>query len=160
MKLLKSHLALASMITFAMSLHGQDLELPSPSPYFSAIIVSDLDTSLIWYQQMLGFEVADTTGLPARGIRQGNLRLDGAALELIEIAGALTPGQALEGKDARFITGLFKVGFAVSSFDDWIQYLKVKGATFRGDVVEDPVTGKRMAIVLDPDGNRVQLFEE
>jgi len=30
---------------------------------------------------------------------------------------------------------------------------------FNGGVVEDPVSGKKMVIILDPDGNRIQLFE-
>ena len=41
----------------------------------------------------------------------------------------------------------------------WSEKTAKMEAEFHGNVVTDD-TGKRMVIVLDPDGNRIQLFEK
>ena len=44
-------------------------------------------------------------------------------------------------------------------FDTWVARLKATGVEFQGDVVIDKTSGKKMLVVKDPDGNRIQLFE-
>ncbi|MBO6524105.1 MAG: VOC family protein [Balneolaceae bacterium] len=51
------------------------------------------------------------------------------------------------------------MGFKIQNFDSWVKYLREKQVSFRGDVVNDPISGKKMVVVLDPDGNRIQFFE-
>ena len=45
-------------------------------------------------------------------------------------------------------------------FDDWVDTLKHAKVEFYGDVVTDELSGKRMLLIKDPDGNRIQLFEK
>jgi hypothetical protein len=58
------------------------------------------------------------------------------------------------------IVGFFKLGFLVSNFDNWINHLTRSNVEFYGDVVMDETTGNKIAIILDPDGNRIQIFEK
>ncbi len=140
---------------------AQTKDLPDPQPYFSAIIVENIDTSINWYQDILGYEVLNKVDMSDRGFKQSNLKRGNSTLELIELSSAVSPTELLSDKPPRTrIKGLFKVGFTVSAFDDWMSFLTESEVNFRGSVVNDPNSGKRMIIILDPDGNRVQLFEE
>lgn len=140
---------------------GQQERLPQPEPYFMAIIVSDIDTSIAWYKDHLGFALLNRTDLPDLGFRQANLESGKTLLELIELNSARTAAELLaDHPRGTRVGGFFKFGFSVADFDGWLSYLKKSNVSFRGDVVKDPNTGKRMIILLDPDGNRIQFFEQ
>ncbi len=82
-------------------------------------------------------------------------------IELIEIKFSLDPSKIIESKPkGTRVQGFFNFGFKVKEFDEWISHLEESNTLFQGEVVADPVSNKRMVIVLDPDGNRIQLFEE
>lgn len=134
--------------------------LPDPKPYFTAIIVSDIDASIQWYSDTLGFKVLNQTRDEVRGFKQANLTRGDVHIELIALKTAITPEAVLsERPDKKQIGGYFKIGFRVSDFDRWMAFLTQAGVKFHGDVVRDPSSGKKMIIIKDPDGNRIQLFE-
>ncbi len=140
---------------------AQTSSLPDPKPYFTAIIVENIDASIDWYGKTLGYEVINQNDMSDRGFRQANLQRGNALLELIELSSAASPAELLKDQPPRTrIQGLFKIGFTVSSFDEWIKFLTDEEVEFNGSVVNDPNSGKQMIIILDPDGNRIQLFEE
>ena len=140
---------------------AQSEKLSDPSPYFAAIIVSNMDTSLQWYQEKLGFKVLNQVNMTDRGFRQANLQRGKALIELIELSAALHPKEILKSKSKKTrIGGFFKFGFTVKQFDKWLSHLQSCGAEFNGKVVVDKNSGKRMVIINDPDGNRIQLFEK
>lgn len=142
------------------SAFGQAKELSDPTPNFSALIVKDIDVSLAWYTDMLGYTILDQKDVKEMNFRQANLKRGSSAIELIELGKAIDPAAVIEGYSEKTkIQGIFKIGFTVSDFDDWISHLETSNAEFHGSVVSDPVSGKRMVIIKDPDGNRVQLFE-
>jgi hypothetical protein len=58
------------------------------------------------------------------------------------------------------IDGFFKFGFLVSEFEKWVTHLEQCKVEFYGTVVADPISKKRMVLIKDPDGNRIQLFEK
>jgi len=41
-----------------------------------------------------------------------------------------------------------------------MEYLKIEKVNFYGNIITDDTTGKKMAIILVPVGNRIQLFEK
>jgi len=132
----------------------------NPEACFAAIIVSDIDTAIAWYTGMLGFEVVNQNHLPQRGLRQANLKSGTTALELIELQQVIFTNEILAQKPpGTRIGGFFKFGFKVSKLHRWVRYLKKAGVQLQGDVVVDPVSGGKTVVVLDPDGNRIQLFE-
>ena len=143
------------------SLHAQASALPAPRPYFTAIIVSNIDTAVQWYTDKLGFELRNRNELPERNIRQANLQRGHALIELIQIGTALFPDDLLADQPrGTELAGVSKFGFSVADFDRWIEFLTAAGTEFLGRVVQDPVSGKKTIILKDPDGNLVQLFEE
>ena len=141
--------------------YSQEAQLPDPEPYFMAVIVSDIDSSISWYAHKLGFEVIDRVELEARGIRQANLKRGDALVELIESVSAVNQKSILKkNPEVMQIEGYFKFGFSISNFDTWIDYLTRTGVEIHGGIVMHNTTRKKMIIIKDPDGNRIQLFEK
>ena len=139
---------------------SQKHSLSDISASFVAIIVDDIDQSIEWYTKKLGFEVIDRVDLEKRGLSQSNLKNGDTRLELIELSTALSIDDLLDesAKSSR-VKGFFKFGLTVSKFDEWVSHLEAVKAEFHGEVVKDNSTGKRMIIIRDPDGNRIQIFE-
>lgn len=140
---------------------AQETPLPDPEAYFSAVIVEDFESSLNWYTGVLGFKVINKQASEERGFKQANIKRGDILLELIELNSALSPKTALPGYTNKTrLTGFFKIGFLITDFDRWIKQLETLETSFYGNIVEDPVSKKRMVIITDPDGNRIQLFEK
>lgn len=139
----------------------QEGSSPELEAHFLALIVSDFDASKAWYINALGFEVVTSDEYPDRGFKQSNLKRGEILLELIELDKAKNPEEIIpDYTSAMRLTGIFKVGFMVTDFDKWIVQLTQKKVDFHGDTVIDESTGKRMVIIKDPDGNRIQIFEK
>lgn len=113
-----------------------------------------MDASVEWYSEKLDMIILDQTSIPSRGLKQANLVKEGLHLELIELPGSIEPAAWT------FQQGFFKIGFTVDEFDRWIENLRASDTEFKGEVVIDPIRGTRTVIILDPDGNRIQLFEK
>jgi catechol 2,3-dioxygenase-like lactoylglutathione lyase family enzyme len=127
---------------------------------FSAIIVSDINTSIDWYSSVLGLKMLHKTESKERGFKQSNLKKGAISIELIELNKAINLKKEFPNFNNKMrFNGLFKIGFLVSNFDKWMLDLKKKKVSIYGNVVTDNVSKKRMVIILDPDGNRIQLFE-
>ncbi|HMC00322.1 MAG TPA: VOC family protein [Flavobacteriaceae bacterium] len=153
---LLSFLLCFSFLSYTQNESSLDLEA-----YFSAIIVKDLDASMSWYTNVLGFEVLSKIESEERGFKQSNLKRDDILIELIELNNAVSVEDAIPNYTNKTrINGFFKIGFLVSEFDKWIEHLTQHNVDFYGNVVNDPTSGKRMIIITDPDGNRVQIFEK
>lgn len=151
-------IALILAFGFAQNTYGQEISLSSPEACCSAIIVRDLEQSKSWYTSVLGF-VLDTEFVnEERGIAIANLKHGKMRLELIEIANSLGRDSLRTG--ATQIQGLFKFGMRIAEFDQWMGYLNSSIPDIASQVVTDPITQKRMVVIKDPDGNRLQLFEE
>lgn len=149
------------LIGVISSCHAQSDILPTLDAYFSALIVNDIDTSKTWYTTLFGCEVINQVHLEERGIKQANLQCGNALLELIEIKDSMDPSTILENKpQGTRLQGFFKFGFEVADFDGWMSRLEQSNAHIHGSVVADPNSGKRTVVLLDPDGNRIQLFEK
>ncbi len=160
---LKVFFLLLSLPLFAtQQTFSQESELSDPEPFFWAIIVHDMDRSIAWYTKNLGLKVLYNNNYEERGFKQAALQRESLLLELVEINTAVTPEEALKGvPDRTRLTGIYKVGFRVRDFDKWNAEFEKNRASYLGiGVVTDPVSSKRMIVYLDPDSNRVQLFEK
>ncbi len=157
-QLTKYFLSLLLMLVLSNAI-SQSSQLPDPQPYFSAVIVSDIDTSIKWYSLNLGFKELNKVVNTERGFKQANLKCGNSYIELIELDNSLSRENILKDQNSRTrIDGFFKIGFHVENFDQWMSHLRENKVAFRGEVLQDQITGKRMIIFLDPDGNRIQLF--
>ena len=142
------------LLAFSFAVIGQ------PSGYFTAVIVNDIDASIEWYSNVLLLEVVNNNHYPDRGFKQANLQNKNTLIELIEFENSLKPSDLLKDYPPRTrVDGLFKTGFIVPDFDKHIESLKANGIDV-GNIVADRIREKRMVILRDPDGNRIQLFEE
>ena len=138
--------------------HSQDEPSTQAHPYFSAIIVNNLDTSALWYQSLFDLKVRNLPDVP-EGFRVAILESTGFVLELIENKSWLDPKKILEGKpEGTQIRGFFKIGFKVDNMDAWINHLK-KFNVAVNRIYKDDASNKRNFLVPDPDGNLVQFFE-
>ena len=154
-KILRLFLIGFSFLSQAQTESTQDLK-----GSFSAIIVSDINTSIDWYSSVLGLEMLHKTASKERGFKQSNLKKGGVLIELIELNKAINLKKDFPNFNSRMrFNGFFKIGFLVSDFDKWMLDLKKKKVSIYGSVVTDVNSKKRMVIILDPDGNRIQLFE-
>ena len=141
--------------------YSQDDTSLSLEAYFTAIIVTDIDASIDWYSNILGFTVLNKVESEARGFKQSNLERGNILLELIELDAALDAKDVVPDYNSKTrLIGFFKSGFIVVDFDKWIVHITRHQVTVHGTVVTDPNSGKRMVIIKDPDGNRIQLFEK
>lgn len=141
--------------------NSQNDSLPPPEAYFSAIIVSDIESSIKWYSNIFGFKVLKSVESKERGFKQTNLKRENTLIELIELNSSVTPESLLESYPKKTkINGFFKFGFLISEFDKWVNFLKQSKIQFNGTVVIDPISEKKTLLVKDPDGNRIQLFEK
>ncbi len=133
--------------------------------------VTDLERSLHFYRDLLGFEVVfqwnpdapyirTLVGHPNADVHAAILRPPGSPvlLELLHLRGA--NGETADAAHAR--PGTAHVGFRVSNLDQLYKYLRANGV----DSVSPPVTptigpnkGGRAVNVLDPDGIRIELIE-
>jgi len=139
---------------------AQQKNIPELEAHFSALIVKDIDASLIWYTKMLGFNIMDNSEFPEIGLKQSNLQRGNSKIELIELNSALKPTEVIPNYNSKTrLIGLFKIGFLVSEFDKLMDHLKENDVNFHGNVVINEATGKRMVIIKDPDENRIQIFE-
>lgn len=146
----------ASYTSTAQNNWALDLEA-----YFSALIVTDIDVSIDWYSNVLGFKVINRVESIERGFKQSNLSRGSILIELIELDKAVNIKDVVPDYSTKIRTiGLFKIGFRVTEFEKWIAHLTTEKVDFYGSIVTDDTTGKRMVIITDPDSNRIQIFEK
>jgi lactoylglutathione lyase len=110
---------------------------------YSTMIVKNLEESIEFYREVLGFKEGYHVELPDGGAITIMKSKDGASVELIE-----TPN---------FEVGLYSVGTDVDDLDETIKHLKEKGYETIGPVI--PTSVGRQTFVLDPNGVRICLIE-
>ncbi len=110
---------------------------------YSTMIVKNLEESIKFYRDVLGFKEGYHVDTPDGGAITIMKSENGASVELIE--------------NTNFEEGLYSIGTDVNNLDETIRYLKEKGYETTGPVI--PSTVGRMTFVLDPNGVRICLIE-
>jgi methylmalonyl-CoA/ethylmalonyl-CoA epimerase len=142
---------------------GQDgsgsLPLPSPlRPHHVGISVADLEDSIAWYEQALGFRLEAVVGVPEDDGRVAMLVQDGFRLELFEIPGAaaLPPERREPPTDLR-THGVKHLAYQVSDIETHAERLRALGVDIVWNVrVHEDV---KVLFVRDNTGNLVELVE-
>ena len=109
---------------------------------YSTMIVNNLDESVSFYRDVLGFSEGYHVDFPVGGITIMNSP-DGAGVELIE--------------SPQFETGLYSVGTDVDDLDDVLKQVKLSGCEVIGEIT--PTTVGRQIFIKDPNGVRICLIE-
>jgi catechol 2,3-dioxygenase-like lactoylglutathione lyase family enzyme len=113
-------------------------------------MVDDVDESIAFYTNLLGFELLTSASPAFADVKRGNLRLllAGPASS----AGRAMPDGAKPGPG-----GWNRIHFIVDDLDVEVARLRDRSARFRNDVVVGP--GGKQILLLDPSGNVVELFQ-
>jgi len=113
-------------------------------------MVDDVDKSIAFYTELLGFEVLTSFPPAFADVKRGNLRLllSGPKSSAGRpMADGATPGPG----------GWNRIHFIVDDIDTEVERLRQAGATFRNDTIEGP--GGKQILLQDPAGNVVELFQ-
>jgi catechol 2,3-dioxygenase-like lactoylglutathione lyase family enzyme len=119
------------------------------------IVPTDLHRSLTFYQDVIGLEYVGAVHV-AEATTLHNFSVGDGILKLMESSGAATPQPATEATDS--VAGLRWVTMDVDDIDGAVARCTAAGAPFALPLTERR-PGLRVAIVCDPDGNRVELVE-
>ncbi|MGN0203979.1 MAG: VOC family protein [Coprococcus sp.] len=112
------------------------------SVHYSTMIVKNLEESVVFYRDVLGFEEGYHVDFPVGGITIMKSP-EGACVELIEAP--------------QFEVGLYSIGTDVDDLDETIEYLKSMGCEPVGEIA--PTTVGRQVFITDPNGVRICLIE-
>lgn len=130
-------------------------------PYFAAITVENIDSSITWYKQVLGLELRNRVDSPERGFIQAILTGNGLSIELVELKSMVKPADCLKNLEkGTELIGFYKIGFVVEDFDNWVKFLEERSANFYGSVVTDKISNQRTFLISDSDGNLLQFFDK
>ena len=136
--------------------HAQDMK-----PFFSAVVVSNIDSSIAWYKKVLGLQLRNRTDAPERGFIQANLHNKEMLIELVQVDSSLVAGKILKDHPPKTrIRGFMKFGFIVKDIDGLYKQLEDQNIKFTGRMVTDPVNNKKTFLINDPDDNLIQFFEK
>ena len=153
LKILSIYLACSALPCYSQG------KINPPEMTFSSILVENIENSIDWYTNVFGCEKTQDPTI-TESFSQANLDCNSFRLELIQVQNALTKDSLkVSFPNNNFMNGFFKIGFVTERFDDWLEKMKAQDVAFHGRVVNDPISGRRMFVILDPDGNRIQFFE-
>jgi catechol 2,3-dioxygenase-like lactoylglutathione lyase family enzyme len=127
-------------------------------PDHVGISVADLEASVAWYRDMLGFELLRELEIPDGHGRVALIKNGTFIAELFCVPGAAPLPEDRRHPATDLLThGIKHLAYAVADIDSLMSGLKAKGV----DVVWDIMVhdGDRCAFVLDNSGNLVEFVE-
>ena len=114
-------------------------------------IVNDVDASVNFYKDVLGFEVDQHVKSAFAALKLGTLRL------FINSPGAGGAGQSMPDGTAPAPGGWNRFQLQVDDIGSAVKDLKEHGATFRNEIVQG--VGGKQILLEDPSRNVIELFE-
>jgi catechol 2,3-dioxygenase-like lactoylglutathione lyase family enzyme len=114
-------------------------------------IVADMDAAIPFYTELLGFRVDLRPAPGFASLSKGNLRL------LLNEPSAGGAGQAMPDGQMPAPGGWNRIQIEVKNLSATIDTLQRAGCRFRNEIVIGK--GGKQALVNDPSGNPVELFE-
>lgn len=117
-----------------------------------AIIVSDIERSIMFYEQALGLQVKERTFRSERNSWKVDLVNGECQLELFTFPGAPKRPSYPEAQ------GLRHIAFSVSSVEELHKSLKGKGISVE-EIRIDHLTGKKFFFFADPDDQPIEIYE-
>ena len=132
--------------------------IPLAGLHHVGVTVSDLDASIAWYRETLGFELLSTYGWP--GVRAAFIGRDDIRIELFqtEEAAPLSDDRRRPDTDLR-IGGIGHLALGVADLDAAVADLRdrqVEIVVPPRDMPDD--SGSRFAFIHDNEGMLVELF--
>lgn len=131
--------------------------MPELRPHHLGLSIPDLEQSVAWYQEMLGFELEKSLFIDKIPAKVAFLRKDGFRLELFELedAAPLPEERRRPSSDLR-THGTKHLAFVVADVDQTVEELKAKGVTV---VMQARINGEPMAFIHDNAGILLELVQ-
>lgn len=128
-------------------------------PHHCGISVPDLEASIRWYCDMLGFSVVKRSTLDHIPAKIAFLKHGDFSIELFEVPGAspLPEDRRIPDEDLR-THGIKHLALAVEDTQKTIRELKERGVDVAMDVTE--VEQLSIAFIRDNTGNLIELFQQ
>jgi hypothetical protein len=156
--ILKKIIPLILLLSGYFSAHSQITKL---QPSFTAIIVANIDSSVTWYINTFNLTLRNRVDNSERGYKQAILISKLTMIELVELKKGIGRDSLLNKfPQGTQLHGLNKFGFTVPDIDALQKELTQKNVTFLGRMVTDQVSNKRTFLIVDPDKNMLQFFEQ
>lgn len=126
--------------------------MTNSNPVNIRYIVNNMDSSVAFYTDFLGFDIIVQPGPGFAMLSNGNLRL------LLNMpGGGGGAGQAMPDGDIPSPGGWNRIQIVVDDLEQKIKDLKARGAKFRNELVIG--NGGKQILLQDPSGNLIELFE-
>jgi methylmalonyl-CoA/ethylmalonyl-CoA epimerase len=131
--------------------------LPPLKPHHVGISVGDLEASIAWYSDMLGFSLEEVGAIPEGRGRVAILRAADFRVELFEVPGAAPLPEERRDPQLDLCThGTKHIAFEVEDIVSLVADLRRRGA----DIVWETVhAGYAVVFVRDNTGNLVELMQ-
>lgn len=113
-------------------------------------LVDDVEASIAWYVDHLGFSVISDYAPAFANVRRGSLRL-------LLSGSTSSAGRPMADGERPRPGGWNRIHLVVEDLDAEIARLRAAGVSFRNDVVSGP--GGSQVLLVDPSGNLVELFQ-
>ncbi len=128
-------------------------------PAFFAISTPDPAALARWYQLTFGLAVLKQAHL-AKDRTIWIVGSESLRVEIGPLFGDDSQAVTSKKRDPRAIArGIFKVGFSVDDLPALKQRMKKAGVSFLFENGMDEELGEKFTIIMDPDGNAIQIFE-
>jgi catechol 2,3-dioxygenase-like lactoylglutathione lyase family enzyme len=125
-----------------------------------AISVANLDESIAWYKEMLGFEevMRMDQGATIKNMIIGHIRRGNCYIELFQVEGSKPLPEYRRDPNADLrVQGLKHFGLQVSDVKAAIKELRAKGVEIAMEPIDSP--GACFAFIRDNSGNAFELIE-
>jgi catechol 2,3-dioxygenase-like lactoylglutathione lyase family enzyme len=114
-------------------------------------MVTDVDKTVEFYTDLLGFEVVMQASPGFARLSLGNLNL------LVNKPGGGGAGQSLPDGQIPAPGGWNRIQIRVENLEETVKTLRSKNAAFKNELVVG--NGGKQILLLDPSGNLIELFE-
>lgn len=127
-------------------------------PHHLGISVPELEASITWYRDMLGFSIEKHLTIEAIPARVAFMKHGDFFIELFEMEGAapLPEDRRYPNRDIR-AHGIKHLAFAVQDVHEFINAMKKRGVDIAMDV--KMMENKAMAFIRDNAGNLIEIVE-
>lgn len=134
---------------------------PTNSAHFIGLFVEKFDSTLVWYEQVLGAKILKKNIVPQANLKFAMLDLNGFLIEMIQNPKVVSR-QEINTKFSGNVgfEGFFKLGFKVKDIETQYQLMKSRGASFEYHLMDNHDFKWKLFIIQDPEGNWIQFFSD
>jgi len=135
------------------------MSLMQLKPHHFAILVSDIEQSIKWYNEILGFRLKKRFERKDVGGQFAFLELNGIEIEIYSVVNSIRQEEYNPSIDSLSTQGMKHFAFSVKDIVLAVQDLKSRGVKF----IKEPTLGssrQMYAIFLDNSGIMLEVIEE